>query len=435
MKLLDINSGLKKYLKNTYWLLTEKITKIAAALFVGVWVARYLGPERLGLLSYAQSIVALFASFSTMGLNNLIYREFIYGKVCADILVCNSICIIFFGSSIAYVMLNLFLVLSDAGKAEFDLIQIIGLSIFSQVYIIFEAYFQSQLKSKKIAIAALIGFLTSSIIKVILILTESSLTLFALSYVLEGMVILTIYICQYNIKFSFNYFQRNFSYFIIKNIIIESWPLLLSSLLISIYVKIDQIMIKNFLGDYEVGQYAVAARISEAWYFVPVAITSSLYPSIVNSKERDPIEYKKRSRDLYSLMVYISLPVSLIFYIMSDKIVIKLYGEEYYSSSGVLKIHIWASVFVFIGMASSRWLLTERLQVYSTLNTFIGALSNILLNWLLIPKYGIQGAAWATLISYAIAGYFSFLLWKKTREQFWIITKSCFNYRLLSNRL
>jgi len=118
--------------------------------------------------------------------------------------------------------------------------------------------------------------------------------------------------------------------------------------------------------------------------------------------------------------------MSVITYLASDLIIMVLFGKEYYASSKVLQIHIWASVFVFVGVASGRWLVTEGIQIYLTLNQGLGALSNILLNLILIPKYGIEGAAWATLFSYALAGYFSFWIWKKTREQFWIITTSCF---------
>jgi len=95
-----------------------------------------------------------------------------------------------------------------------------------------------------------------------------------------------------------------------------------------------------------------------------------------------------------------------------------LFGKAYEAADSVLAINTWAGVFVFIGVASGRWFLVENLQRLLIIRTMLGAIINILLNWILIPKMGVIGAAWATLISQAIANVFANLVDHKTRPLF-----------------
>jgi O-antigen/teichoic acid export membrane protein len=120
------------------------------------------------------------------------------------------------------------------------------------------------------------------------------------------------------------------------------------------------------------------------------------------------------------MAIAIALPMTF----LSDWVVHFLYGNQYNQAGSVLMIHIWAGVFVFLGVASGKWLLSENLQMFSTVNTTIGAIVNIYLNYILIPKMGVEGAAWATLISYCIAAYLSLLFWKKTRINFINLSKT-----------
>ena len=188
-------------------------------------------------------------------------------------------------------------------------------------------------------------------------------------------------------------------------------------------MKIDQVMIKEMMNAEAVGQYAAAVRLSEAWYFIPMVIASSLFPAIINAKKQSKELYYARMQKLYDLMVWMAIAIALPMTFLSDWIVALLYGEQYNEAGSVLMIHIWAGIFVFLGVASGKWFLTENLQIFSTINTTIGAIVNILLNYILIKNIGIEGAAWATLISYFIAAYFGLLFFKKTRINFLIYQK------------
>jgi O-antigen/teichoic acid export membrane protein len=189
-------------------------------------------------------------------------------------------------------------------------------------------------------------------------------------------------------------------------------------------MKVDQIMIKEMISVEAVGQYAAAVKISEAWYFIPMVIASSLFPAIIDAKKQSEALYYARLQKLYDLMVWMAIAIALPMTFLSDWVVNLLYGEQYNQAGSVLMIHIWTGVFVFLGVASGKWFTTENLQMLAFRRTFYGMVMNVVLNFILIPKYGAQGAAVATLISQIIAAYLSDLLNDKTKKMFIMKTKS-----------
>ncbi|OAD19255.1 polysaccharide biosynthesis protein [Candidatus Thiomargarita nelsonii] len=124
----------------------------------------------------------------------------------------------------------------------------------------------------------------------------------------------------------------------------DSWPLILSGMVVSIYMKIDQVMIKEMLGTKEVGLYAAAVKLSEAWYFLPVLITNSLFPAIIKAKKVSQEFYYNRLQKLYDLMVWMAIAIALPMTFLSDWIVNLLYGGEYNEAGNILRVHIWAGV-------------------------------------------------------------------------------------------
>jgi O-antigen/teichoic acid export membrane protein len=174
---------------------------------------------------------------------------------------------------------------------------------------------------------------------------------------------------------------------------------------VSLYMKIDQIMLQNMAGVKEAGAYATVATLSEAWNFIPAVIVTSLFPAILNAKRDNVDRYKKRIQNLYDLMVYLSVPVAIIITFASP-LIYKLYKPEYAYAAPVLSVHIWSGVFVFLGAASSQYLIAENYNTLTFVRTGFGAAINIILNIILIPKMGMMGAAIATLAAYASANFF-----------------------------
>ncbi|MER3318209.1 MAG: flippase [Allomuricauda sp.] len=423
--LLSRNSGFARYLKNTSWLMGEKVLRLLIALSVGVWVTRYLGPEQFGILSYAQSFVGIFAALSSLGLNDIIIRELVKDQEKRNLILGSSFGLQILGSSIIMLILIISIYYNDNEPLTNKIIIILGLLTFINSFNVIASYFHSQVKSKFYAIAGLVGVIISALLKVYLILGNYSLIYFVYVLTFDVIFLVTGLIWFYK-KSGESLLKWKFSWKMAKDLLKDAWPLILSGIIVSIYMKIDQVMIKEYLGNGEVGQYSAAVRLSEAWYFIPTIICSSLFPAIINAKLKDDTLYKDRLQRLYNLMVVLGVVIILPVLTLSDWVINLLYGEAFQRSAGVLNIHILGSVFVFLGVANQKWFISENYQAYNIICLGMGMVANIVLNVIMIPRMGIMGAAYATLISQFVASVLAPVFFNKTRNSFFMMLRALF---------
>ncbi|MBC8257395.1 MAG: flippase, partial [SAR324 cluster bacterium] len=284
-------------------------------------------------------------------------------------------------------------------------------------------YFQSQVQSKFAVRAQALQLLITSIFKIYLVWSQAELIWFAFALMLDQAVVAVLFLLVYRWQielfplFSFRWIQA-------KKLMKDAWPLIFAGMVVSVYMKIDQVMLKEMLDAKAVGIYAAAVKLCEAWYFVPTAVIASLFPAVIEARKKSEPLYEKRVQKLYDLMVWGALLVALPTTLLADWVIYIFYGVDYQEAADVLKLYIWAGVFVSLGGASSKWLIAENLARYSFYMTALGAILNIVCNYFLIPIYGIRGAAIATLISYGTAAYLSLALFDKTRNNFWIATSA-----------
>jgi PST family polysaccharide transporter len=273
------------------------------------------------------------------------------------------------------------------------------------------------------------AFLVFAGIKAMLILTGASLISFAWAMLAEAFVValaMTLALHRLGPPLS----SLRISYRRCGTLLKAAWPLMLSSIAVMIYMKIDQIMIGQMLGNDAVGIYSAAVRISEIWYFIATAIAASVLPSILDAKKNNEAQYRHRLQGLFDLMTWLAVIVALPVTLFATPLVTMLFGPDYSEAGGVLAIHVWATVFVFLGVAGGNWFLAENQQLISLQRTALGAVVNVLLNIVLIPMLGVVGAAWATLISYAVAAMLSDAMQHATRDMFMMKLKS---FSLLSS--
>lgn len=416
--------GFLKYFKNTSWLFAEKSLRIVVGLFVSVWVARYLGPDRFGLLSYAQSFVALFSAIATLGLDGIVVRELVKDESRKNEILGTAFWLKVMGAIATLIVLAIAVNFTSNDLYTNLLVFIIASANIFQAFNVVDMYFQAKVMGKYIALANSFSLFIGSLFKIFLILSNAPLIAFAWAILFDSVVLALGYVYFYIKHSTFSIKHLTFNKSTAVALMMDSWPLILSGLVVMVYMRIDQVMIKEMLNAEAVGQYAAAVRISEAWYFVPMVITSSLFPAIINAKKQSEELYYTRLQRLYDLMVWIAIAVALPMTFLSDWVIYLLYGPAYGQAAGVLKIHIWAGVFVALGVASGKWFLAENLQVLAFWRTFVGMVMNIVLNIALIPKYGVLGAAGATLVSQLTASYISDILSSKTRKMFWMKTRS-----------
>lgn len=429
LKSVTSHSGFRRYGANTAWVFGEKIFRMIVSLFVGVWVARYLGPEQYGLLSYVQSFVGLFVALAALGLDGIVIRDLVKDPTKRDVLIGTAFWLKLSGSLVILPILAIAIQLTSNDNYTNLLIFIVASATVIQSFSVIDFYFQSKVLSKYVVYSSTISLFISSIIKIALILTKAPLILFAWLIAFDSLIITIGYLYFYsqnNLSLKNWHFDKQ----IAINLLQESWPYILSSMVISFYMKIDQIMIKEMMSAEAVGQYAAAVRISEAWYFIPGVLATSLFPAIINAKAQSSTLYNLRLQKLYNFTVWISIAIALPMTFLSNWIINLLYGNAYYQSGTILMIHIWTGVFISLSIVSGKWYINEQFAQLALYRNISGAVVNIILNILLIPHYGIVGVAFATLVSYAMASYLFDLFNQKTRDVFYQKTKSLIFYNL-----
>ena len=421
-KKLKLSSGFKRYFLNTGWLLFNNVFGMVIALFVGIYVARYLGPANFGLLSYAGSFVGLFSALVTLGLDNIVVRELVKDEKKRDELLGTTFILKIIGSILVLIIIVIAVRFTNNDSFTNLLIFIIAIGTIFQSFNVIQFYFQAKVLSKYTVYAQIFATILCSVIKLLLIHLNMGLIYFAMVTLIQSIILALGFVAMY-IKQKLNLFNWRPKFDLARFLLKDSWPLILSGIAISIYMKIDQVMIKNMLDAKAVGNYAVAVRLSEVWYFIPMIITNSLFPAIINAKKISEKLYYERLQKLYDLMVWLSIGIALPIMLFSHNIINLLFGIQYQEAAGILKIYVWAGVSVFLGVASSQYLLAENYTKISFLSTFIGAIINVILNIILIPRYGTNGAAIATVISY-FGSVFLIVLIPKTYKNSVLMFKS-----------
>jgi O-antigen/teichoic acid export membrane protein len=424
---LKNHAGFIHYFKNTSWMMGEQFLRIIAGLLVGIWVARYLGPEQFGLFSYVLAFTAIFGGIAKLGLDGIIVRELVNHPEKRDTYLGTAFWLKVFGAFLVMVIMVAIVPFTSNDSTTNTFIFIIAAGLVFQSFEVVEFYFQSQVLAKIVSICKVIQLALSSLIKVYLVLTQAELLYIVLVTAFDALSLAISYFIAYKIRKNPT-FYKHFDFSIAKQLLKDSWPLIFSAIVVMIYMRIDQIMIKEMLGDYEVGIYSAAVRLSEAFYFIPMLITASLFPAILNAKNQSEELYKQRLQRLYTFMVWMAIAIALPMTFLADWLIVMLFGQAYQEAGQVLMIHVWASIFVFLGVASGKWFLTENLQKLALINTAVGATLNVLLNYELIPILGVIGAAYATLISYAAAAYFMNLAWLSSRGNFFMLSKSFWKF-------
>jgi PST family polysaccharide transporter len=415
---LDGRYHLQSIIANTGWLFVDKILRMGVGLFVGVWVIRYLGPDRYGALNFALAFVALFSVLATLGLDGIVVRDIVHDPSGRNETLASAFVLKLLGGcatlSLSIVIIAL---LRPKESLYWWLVGIAATGTVFQSTDVIDYWYQAEVRSKYTVYARNAAFLVVALAKILLIILKAPLVAFACAALSETILVSVglLWISRsqgHSLKPYLATFSRA------KSLLRQSWPLFVSSIFVIILMRTDQVMLGQMRGDKEVGIFSAALALSEIWYFVPMAITTSVFPAMVNAWKKDEKLFYQRLRELYLVMVWLSLAVAIALTLFSGEIVARLYGKEYQPAATVLSIHCWAGVFIFLGLASNMWYLMKELNHYTLYRCLLGAVVNVGLNFRLIPEYGAVGAAMSTLLAQAAASYLFDLINKQTRVLF-----------------
>lgn len=417
-----------KYFKNTGWLLIGRVGSLLIKMIAAILIANYLGREQNGMLTGAVVYVYFFASIASLGLDQFIVKELHQFPANRDSILGTSFFLKIFAGLACVPLIFLAYNIYPLQATPYLFVFILSFTGIFQAFTVVDSYFQSQVQSKYIMRVQVFGNLIASLFKFGLIWLKMPILWFVFAALLDVVLLSAGYFLTYQ-NSGRSVFNWKFEFPLARKLVQFSWPLIVSGIMVSVYMKVDQVMIQNMVGVKEAGAYATVAQLSEAWYFIPIAIVSSLFPAILNAKRDDEERYKKRLQDLYDLMVLLSLPLALIITFASP-LIYRLYKPEYAYAAPVLSVHIWAGIFVFLGTASSQFLIAENYIKLTFIRTGVGAIVNIVLNLILIPKMGMMGAAVATLFAYATATFFILFI-PRIKGQGMMMLKSLFLISLM----
>ena len=390
--------------RNSGWLIADKVVRAVIGLPVAILLTRHLGTEGFGQWSYAMAWFAILSTAAGLGLDGIVVRQMVRQPKCTVTILSSALAMkLVAGAGAIAVGLTVVSFINGHDSVIIGLVSILAGSLLFQAMDVADYWFQAQVASRHVVLARTSAFIVCQLIKVGLIIADASLQAFAWAQLLESaLVALLLYstLARHAEKpLRLREFDSALSLAMLK----DASPLLLAGISVVLYMRIDVLMLERLASPHEVGIYAAATRLSEFWYAIPMAWVASASPSLLAAHENDVATFERRMSGLYRGLFWLAALVATGTTLISGQLVSLLYGDGFEEAGPVLAVHVWAAIPVFLGVASSQFLLAENLQMLSLARTLLGLVVNLVLNLLLIPSFGAIGAAAATLVSYTVA--------------------------------
>ncbi len=402
-----------KFFSNTVWILFGRVLQMSLQLIVGMITVRYLGPSNYGIIEYTKSYVAFLAVIAALGLSNIAVKELLeqpdkQGQTLGTMIAFRICCGIL--STAIITLLVYFVDNGDTLIMKVAFLQ--SLSLVFQSFELFNYWYQSKLESKTSIKIQTIAYIIMATYKIVILILQKNVTWFAFTTTLESMAIALFLFLSYRRKkgpkLSFS-FQRGI------HILRQSYQFVLSGIMVLIYNHMDRIMLKQMLNESVVGQYSAAMNISLMWTFILNALTSSAEPVIISAKKKDEALYIKQLKRVYAAIIWIGIFVAGGIFLCSEWIIRIMYGNAYLPAVPILRITVWHAILAMLGATRGIWIVCENKAKYVKYILGIGAVLNLVLNYMLIPAWGAAGAAAATLITQFTTAVVAPLFFRGTR--------------------
>jgi O-antigen/teichoic acid export membrane protein len=422
-----------RIVSSTFWIISDKIVLFFKGTIISIILARYLGITEYGDYSYIITLVTFVATFAKAGLENIAIKDFATLKDNRINYFCSAICLSSIGIILAIILmvvLQLFIV-----KVSFVINILIVIFLIFHIFEVCRYYLISVYDIKKLMMLRELIYICIIAIYIIGIIHSKGLLFFICNYLAGECMVLILpyffaikYIRNWREKFNLSEMVKSF-----RHLCAVCIPLIISGLSVSIYMKIDQFMIKAMLDSTQLGIYSSAVKIAEGWYFIPTSLCTSLLPYFsklyYEDKDKFFINYEKYGCLLNSLAWIIAVVIS----IFSKLIISILYGQEYIDAANILSLYVWAGIFVCIGCIRSIYISITEYSVYSCIISVVSAIINCIANAILIPAMGIVGATLATIVSQFTQAFLCTFFSGKLRSIYKIQIKSLFGFLFIKD--
>lgn len=400
--------------KNASWIIMCRIAQMIINLVVGMLSARYLGPDNYGLINYACSVVSFALPIMQLGLTSILVHELVQHPEDEGEILGTSILMSGISAVVCFFGVIAFSVVANAGEKETIIVcALASVSLFFQAMEVIIYWFQTKLMSKYTSVLMFAVYVVIAIYKILLLVTEKKIYWFAIAMAIQEMLVAVGCIAIYRKKGG-----KPFSWSIsrAKLLFSHSYHYIISALMVTLFVQTDKVMIKIMLDSAATGFYSCAANCVSMTNFVFAAIIDSMRPAILESKKEGKQSYEKSIALLYCIIIYLSLAQSVGMSLLAKPIITILYGKAYIFAIPTLQILVWNSIFSYIGAVRNIWILAEQKQKYLWIINLMGALANVILNYIMIPIWGINGAAFASVLTQLITNIIISHLIKPIRE-------------------
>jgi O-antigen/teichoic acid export membrane protein len=419
-----LNSYMKSYFKNFSWMMVDNLLKLIFGLTVSIYLTRYLGPKDFGLLSYAISLTGILSPFATLGIDAILLRDIIKNRKNEKILLFTAKILKVISAVLLTIIIIGFIYFFKDDRTLLSIIGIFMIGIILNSLNVYKEYIVAENKMRFIAYASIISIVISNFFKVGLLLIGANVIWFAVAYVSMQLTNVLALNRFYNKISTFQ--KKYFSKTVAVNLLKDSWPLVFTSFAGIIFVYADQLIIEYFYNYEKVGIYASAVRLILFFTVIPSVISNMIYPKVIEIYENNTKNYfHKKMINVYFLHFMFALFLILIFTLFGELIILTLYGNDFIEAGIILKIYSISFIFVFVNPMNNKLLMIDNLQKLMLVRNLIGLFVNLILNIILIPKFGIIGAALTTVLSQfviLISYYFNL----KTRYIFTIQIKAFF---------
>lgn len=407
------NKMSKRFLTNASWIMVGRFFQLALTFVTTMLVTRYLGPTDYGKLTYIYSYIQLFIPICAMGMNDIIVKELVENKQDNDKILGSATLIRLISSIISMVLSVLIVSFFNDSKLYTTIASLQSLSLLFQSFEGVMYYYQSRLLSKKTGIVYAVSYILTALFRLYCIYTNKDIRWFGFAMSLDFIVLAVLLLGIY--YFDNNKLSVSISY--MKRLLSKSYHYIFAGIMVVLYGKVtDTMLLGRMINETSVGYYSAAVTLCNAWPFILTAIIDSASPIIIDLYSNNKQQFHKRLKQLYASIFYVGVFVALFITLLSDLIITILYGKDYMPASLPLKIACWSTAFAYIGVSRTIWIQCENKVRYETLISFLGAITSIVLNYILIRQFGINGAAIALVLTQMFTNFIFLFFIRDLRE-------------------
>ena len=393
----------RKVLANVYWAVLGKVVRIVSELFVGILVARYLGPAQYGTMSYVISFVSLFSILATFGLDNIEIRELARNQVTKEVLIGTAFRLKLVLACITFVIIGGVVLAFETDRFTQIMIMVYAVSVIVNSIGVIRNYFTSIVLNEYVVKTEIFRTIVGMGIKLLLLLFRAPLAWFIIAVTFDSILVASGYLYSYASKVG-RVSDWAYSGQVARYLLRHSFPLLLSGAAVLIYQRIDQVMIRHMIDSASVGYFSIAAKFTELIQFLPLVMSQTIAPLLIRARETNRETYHRKRQQFVDVIVWTALLLAVAVSLSSFWLVRLTYGAQYLKAVPVLQILAFKSVGMALQASSGQLIIIEHLQKWAVIRNLIGVVICVGMNLLLIPKFGIVGSAWATIITVVFTG-------------------------------